>query len=190
MRGRRWEWAAALAAVIFSFGLVPVPAGIFAAILAGLAVFIAAVDLDRLVIPDLANAAVLALGLALVLLGADSGGRWLALADALLRAAVAGGAFLLLRHLYARIRGVVGLGLGDVKLAAAGAPWLSWPMLPLAVAMAATAAILALLVRSLLRGERLDRRLELPFGAFLAPALWLAFVLDRTDAIGRLPWLP
>src|SRR6185312_3356619 len=127
--------------------------------------------------PDLANAAIFALGLVLTLIEAPPGGYIGAALDALLRAAAAGGLVFLLRLAYARRIGVIGLG--DIKLAAAGAPFLPWQTLPLALALAAVAGILVVVTRMIVRRESIDRRLELPFGAFLAPAIWLAFVLDR-----------
>ncbi len=71
------------------------------------------------------------------------------------------------------------LGLGDVKLAAAGAPFLAWATLPLALALAAVAAVLAALASAVTRGTALDRRTEIPFGAFLAPAIWLSLIFER-----------
>ncbi|HVZ52873.1 MAG TPA: prepilin peptidase [Pseudolabrys sp.] len=175
----RWPVAAALAGAGLSFALLPFPAAAFAAALAGLAVYVAAVDLDRFIIPDAANVAIFAAGLAFV--GVDSWNTSLLgdLADALLRALAAGGFMWSLRFIYARRTGIEGLGLGDVKLAAAAAPWLAWNTLPLTLALAAIACALALAARALLRGEPIERGRELPFGAFLAPALWAVFVLVR-----------
>jgi len=175
----RWTIVAGLAGVALSLALLPLPASAFAAALAALAIFIAAVDIELLIIPDLANAAIFALGLVLTLIEAPRGGYAEAVLDALLRAAAAGGLLFLLRLAYARRTGVIGLGLGDIKLAAAGAPFLPWQTLPLALALAAGAGILVVVTRMVVRRESIDRRLELPFGAFLAPAIWLAFVLDR-----------
>lgn len=175
----RWTIVAGLAGIALSLALLPLPAGAFAAALATLAIFIAAVDLEHLIIPDLANAAIFVLGIALTLTEAPRGGYTDALVDALLRVIVAGGLLFLLRFAYARRAGVTGLGLGDVKLAAAGATFLPWQTLPLALALAAVAGILVVLTRAVIRRERVDRRHELPFGAFLAPAIWLAFMLDR-----------
>jgi len=80
---------------------------------------------------------------------------------------------------HAKLTGTIGLGLGDVKLAAAGAPFLSWTALPLAVALAAAAGVLAVMTRALLRRQSPSRQSELPFGAFLAPAIWICFVFER-----------
>lgn len=175
----RWAVAVALIGVIASFALLPLPGAAFAAVLAALAVFVAIVDLEHYVIPDVANIAIFVTGVALVVTEAWPVGPLADLQDALLRTLVAGGFLWLLRFAYGRATGVEGLGLGDVKLAAAGAPFLAWETLPLALALGAIACALALAARAVMRGERIDRTLELPFGAFLAPAIWVAFMLDR-----------
>ena len=179
MQSRKPALAAAIAGLAVSFGLLNFPASVFAGLLALLAVYIAVVDLDRFIIPDVANASVFALGLGLVLTEAWPGERLPALGDALLRAGAIGGVFLALRFAHAKLTGAIGLGLGDVKLAAAGAPFLSWTALPLAVALAAAAGVLAVATRGLLRRKPPHRQIELPFGAFLAPAIWIGFVFDR-----------
>ncbi len=174
-----WVIATALGGAAVSFALLPWPAAAFAALLAVLAVYVAAVDLDRFIIPDAANVAIFCAGIALAVTEGWRSDPFAGLADALLRVLAAGGFMWTLRFVYARATGIEGLGLGDVKLAAAGAPFLAWDALPLALALAAIACALALSGRALIRGEAIDRSRELPFGAFLAPAIWAVFVLDR-----------
>lgn len=175
-----WAVLAGLSGAAVSFAALPMPAAVFAAVFAALAVFVAVVDLDRFIIPDAANAAIFLTGIALVAADSWHTGPRAELQDAVLRTLAAGGCLWLLRFGYARATGIEGLGLGDVKLAAAGAPFLPWDRLPLALALAASACALALAARALMHGERIDRGRELPFGAFLAPAIWIVFVLDRT----------
>jgi leader peptidase (prepilin peptidase)/N-methyltransferase len=176
--------AAAIAAGgALSLYLLPLPASVFAALLAAIAVVIAVVDLEYLVIPDLANAALLVLGAVLVVIDAPAGGVPAALLHAAARLVVAGGALLLLRYVYWRRTGVEGLGLGDAKLAAAGAPLLAWATLPVALLIASAGGLLAVASRSLMARRRPDRSAEIPFGAFLAPAIWLAFVLERSGTL-------
>jgi len=172
------DWLAALGAAALSLALLPLPISGFAAALGMLAVLIAAIDLDRFIIPDLAVLAMLVLGLALAAFeGSD--GRAEALADAGLRALATGGALYLLRAAYLRLAGMHGLGLGDVKLAAAAGPWLLWPTLPFAIAVAAIAALVTTAARALLLRQRMHLKQELPFGAFLAPAIWMSFLIER-----------
>jgi len=77
---------------------------------------------------------------------------------------------------YRRLRGREGLGLGDAKLLAAGGAWLSWEALP---ALVLTAAVLALAVTIGLRlwqREPLSAATRVPFGPYLALAIWLAWL--------------
>ena len=173
-----WDYAVCLAVAAVSVALLPLPLAAFAAALGALAVLIAIVDLDRYIIPDAAVLAMVLLGLGLAVLEGD-GGRMVAVGDAALRAVVMGAAFYLLRAAYRWRSGLDGLGLGDVKLAAAAGPWLMWSTLPFAVAVAAVAALITIGVRATLRRERIHLKQELPFGAFLAPAVWMSFMIER-----------
>jgi leader peptidase (prepilin peptidase)/N-methyltransferase len=181
---RFWQsFAATLAAACVSIALLEPTQAAFSALLAGLAIWIAWVDLERLIIPDLGNAAMAALGVALVLSETPAGARIESLADAAMRAIAAGGLLFLVRFGFARWADKEGLGLGDVKLMAAGATWLSWTSLPYALVLAAAAAILVVGLRSIRQGAWLARETEIPFGAFLAPAIWVAFLLERLDLL-------
>ncbi len=177
----RNRWCAVVMAAVgvaLSFELFPVPAAVFAALLACLAMAIAVVDIESLIIPDAASLAIFILAIAFAVTEAGTADGLAAFGDGLLRSAVAGGSLYLLRFAYRRATGVIGLGLGDVKLAAAGAPFLGWATLPLALALAAVAGGLAAMASTVTSGAALDRRTEIPFGAFLAPAIWLALILE------------
>ena len=173
--------AAAMAGgIILSLYLLPLPQGAFAALLAALAILIAVIDLEYRIIPDAANALMFAAGLLLAALEAFPGQLWWDLGDALLRSAVAGGVLLALRYFYGRRSGIEGLGLGDAKLAAAGAPFLAWPVLPAALLIAAFGGLLAVGAQALAKRKAPSRRDSLPFGAFLAPAIWIAYLIAQT----------
>lgn len=76
---------------------------------------------------------------------------------------------------YRRLRGRDGLGQGDAKLLAAAGAWLGAAALPEVILIAALAALAAALCLRL-AGVRLDARSALPFGPFLAIALWLLWL--------------
>ena|SRR5271166_2200458 len=99
---------------------------------------------------------------------------------ALSRAAFAAGLFLLVRIAYRRFRERDGLGFGDVKLAGAAGAWLSLPMLPISIEMAAAVALIAYVFRQRKRARVLRDAGRVPFGAFFAPAIWLGWVTDTT----------
>ena len=147
----------------------------------GLAIFmiaIAVIDARRFIIPNELTASALALGLLNAAMQGSDPVPGL-LASAALRGAVMSIAFLSLRVLYRRIRGHDGIGLGDVKLAGVAGVWLDWWVLPVAIEIAALAAIAVYAVR-FLYGRRPSARLKakLPFGLFLAPAIWVGWLLE------------
>ncbi|MET3776952.1 prepilin peptidase [Rhizobium alvei] len=82
-----------------------------------------------------------------------------------------------IRTLHWRLTGRIGLGLGDVKMAAAAGAWLPISALPGFIGMAAGTALVAAFAMSLsTRSIQLTRRI--PFGPFLALALICCWVLD------------
>jgi leader peptidase (prepilin peptidase)/N-methyltransferase len=142
------------------------------AVLGLLMLAIAVVDARHFIIPN-------GLTLAAFLLGLVNGG----LQDqsdqaltALLRAAVLAMSFLALRACYQYWRGREGIGLGDVKLAGVAGAWLGWAMLPVAVEIAALAALAFYSVRWFVGGGGVQRLTRVPFGLFFAPAIWLCWL--------------
>jgi leader peptidase (prepilin peptidase)/N-methyltransferase len=67
------------------------------------------------------------------------------------------------------------LGLGDAKLFAGAGAWVSWQGLPSVLLLAAAAALAWQLVAARRRGRSLMGG-ELPFGPYLATALWLVWL--------------
>ena len=166
---------AAIATAAASMIVVPGGRGLAGAGLSCLMIAIAAVDARRFIIPDELTAAALALGLADAAIRHPDGiGEALALAA--LRGAIVAAAFFGLWALYRRLRGREGIGLGDVKLAGVAGVWLDWPSIPVAVEIAALAALAVCLVRWLALGRAISATTRLPFGAFLAPAIWIAWL--------------
>ncbi len=148
------------------------------AALFAIAAAIAYVDWRRQIIPDSLNVAALALGEIAAFVG-DAEAPYLAAADAALRAVVTAGVFLLFREIYRRLRGREGLGLGDVKLAAAAGAWLDWSVIPMAVALAAVSGLLVALAAAAARRQFPEPLARLPFGAFFAPSIWLMWTWTR-----------
>ena len=79
---------------------------------------------------------------------------------------------------YRALRGRDGLGLGDVKLAAVAGAWLGLPALFAAIELAALAAIGAYLFNAAIKRRPLKSTAFLPFGTFLAPAIWLGWLIE------------
>jgi leader peptidase (prepilin peptidase)/N-methyltransferase len=94
--------------------------------------------------------------------------------------AVAGYGFVwLIEVAYRRLRGREGIGLGDAKLLAAAGAWLGWEALPVTV-LGASVAALAFVAARMARGRAMDRNTEIPFGPFLALAMWAARLLSNS----------
>lgn len=88
----------------------------------------------------------------------------------------AAGAFAMLAGvaaLYRRCRGRDGLGGGDAKLFAASGAWLGWASLPLVLALASAAGLIAAMIRW--RG-RPPADARLPFGVCLGAAIWAVYL--------------
>jgi len=167
--------AAALIGVVASVALVPDSRGAWGAGLAVLMVAIAAIDARRFIIPDELTAAAVVLGLAYA--AVQDPGAWpQAMAWSLLRGAAPAAVFFAVRTGYRQWRGREGIGLGDVKLAAVAGVWLDWPTIPVAVEIAAVAALGAYLVMYVRFPRAVRRTTRMPFGLFLAPAIWLAWI--------------
>jgi leader peptidase (prepilin peptidase)/N-methyltransferase len=169
----------AVAAVAVSLRVAPGMTGLLGAALALVMLAIAVIDRQRFVIPNSLNA----LGLILALLHAlvlDPDAMFSAVALAAARGAVLALTFLAVRSVYARLRGRQGLGLGDVKLAAVAGAWLDWLMMPIAVELAAFAALSFYLLRAGVLGRPFSGVDRLPLGLFFAPAVWLCWVFQSS----------
>jgi leader peptidase (prepilin peptidase) / N-methyltransferase len=164
---------AAVGALAGGLGAVPLlePLAIAAsAVLAGLMAAIAAEDIRRLRVPDLLNALVALSGLAFA--AADLGEDALRnLLWASVQMLLCGGALLFLREAFFRLRGLDGLGLGDVKLAAAAGAWLGVEGFAYAVLLAALGALVFVAVVHRRQGAWARER-RIPFAFYLAPAIW------------------
>ncbi len=173
------EICAAAIGVAASLMAAPSLSGLFGAGLALLTIAIASCDARSFRIPNKLNLA--ALALALVRAAAlASATAMSALGTPLIRGAVFAFAFFALRAVYRWIRGRDGIGLGDVKLAAVAGAWLDWFTMPIAIEIAALAALLAYLARQHVVGRSAQATDRLPFGLFFAPAIWIGWIIETT----------
>lgn len=132
-------------------------------------------DIRDFLIPDGANFALGALALGVRL--ATEGVSWEAALLALGSGALCGAALWAVREGYYRLRGHDGLGLGDVKLAAAAGILIGPAGFALALFAAALAGLAVALVRQSGRGARL------PLGALLAPACLAVWWFGLDEAV-------
>jgi leader peptidase (prepilin peptidase)/N-methyltransferase len=168
---------AALSGALASLVAAPGLDGMFGSGLALLMLGIALVDARYFLIPNPLTLAAAVLGLLRAAALAPEA-AWLFVLIALGKGLAAALPFALLMLGYRRWRGQEGMGMGDIKLAAVAGVWLGWTTIFVAVEVAALSAIAAYFGRALLRRERYHRGALLPFGAFLAPAIWFGWLLE------------
>jgi leader peptidase (prepilin peptidase)/N-methyltransferase len=173
----------ALTVVAVSLWVSPGLGGVLGAALGIVALSVAAIDVRHYVIPDALNFFALILGLIYVAV-TNSDQVMSELALALVRGGVLAFGFFALRIGYFYVRGRVGIGLGDVKLAAVAGVWIDWPLMGPAVEIAAVSGLCAYLIRQYVMGRPIAAGSRLPFGAFLAPTIWLCWMLEQT-ILGR-----
>jgi leader peptidase (prepilin peptidase)/N-methyltransferase len=155
----------------------PGPDGVFGALLAALMLAITVIDSRRYIIPNELTGAAVALALLRAgLVGPEAG--WPAVVLAAVRAIAVTLPLLLLMAGYRRWRGRDGLGLGDVKLAAVAGAWLGFVTIFAVIELAALSALVAYAVNASLRKRPLRATAFLPFGAFLAPAIWIGWLAE------------
>jgi leader peptidase (prepilin peptidase)/N-methyltransferase len=168
-------------AVGLSFAASPDWRGAFGAALALLMLAIALSDIRHFIVPDTLSASAFMLGLIFAGLFDDA-----PLAEAiltcLLRAAAAALPLLALMLLYEWWRGRPGLGLGDVKLAAVAGAWLDWFTIVAVIEVAALSALAAYAVWRYVLHRPIVATTPLPFGLFLAPAIWAGWLAEATLA--------
>jgi leader peptidase (prepilin peptidase) / N-methyltransferase len=166
-----------LSTVIASLLAAPGPDGLSGAFLSALMLAIALVDARRYIIPnELTGAAAI---LALVRAGAvGPDADWQALAWTALRGAATAIPFLALMIGYRRWRGRDGLGLGDIKLAAVAGLWLGFATIFVVIELAALSALGAYFVSGYLKKRPPSGTALLPFGLFLAPAIWIGWLVE------------
>jgi leader peptidase (prepilin peptidase) / N-methyltransferase len=129
------------------------------------------IDLRCQTLPDFLTLPLLLAGLVVTAIGWPA-----ALPGHALGAALGYGALAGIGWLYRALRGHDGLGLGDAKLLAAGGAWLSWQALPGVVLGAALLALLAVAVGRVVWRVPLSAATRIPFGPYLAAAIWLAWL--------------
>jgi leader peptidase (prepilin peptidase)/N-methyltransferase len=154
--------------------------GVFGGALALLMLAIAVSDLRHFIVPDALTGTAVLLGL--IAAGLFDDASWgqavwgQAVLLSLLRAAATALPFLALMLAYEWWRGRPGLGLGDVKLAAVAGVWLDWLTIVGAIEAAALSALAAYVVWRYLLRRPIAATTPLPFGLFLAPAIWCGWL--------------
>jgi leader peptidase (prepilin peptidase)/N-methyltransferase len=155
---------------------LPWPLAIASTVLGTLMVAGADIDARTFLLPDLVTLGAVVSGIIAAPL-LDAAAPWAAAAEAIVRAGCVALVLALFRSGYAFFRRSEGLGLGDVKLAAAIGAWLPIEAISWCFGLATTSAILTVLFARL-NGQSVLRTTKIPFGAFLCPSLWIVFYAD------------
>jgi leader peptidase (prepilin peptidase)/N-methyltransferase len=150
-------------------GIEPAPLSVFAAVLGWVLMTLAVIDLRHLEVPDALSLPLIPAGLAVT---------WWVDPDAVglhAVAAVAGAALVwLIGAAYRRLRGVEGLGSGDVRLFAAAGAWVGPAALPGVLLLSGVFGLAAAVL--LVRTGWLGWRDRIPFVPALAAAIWIIFL--------------
>lgn len=134
-----------------------------AVVLGSLCLALALIDLEHMILPDALTLPGVAIGLLLALAGGPT-----PLLDAAIGTVLGAALPLAIIWAYRWLRGVEGMGFGDVKLLAMLGAFLGWQGMLLTLSLAAVAG--ALVGVGLMVTGRGSRQTELPFGTFLCAA--------------------
>ncbi|MFK0693150.1 prepilin peptidase [Mesorhizobium sp. IMUNJ 23033] len=139
------------------------------AILSGISI----ADFPRQIIPDPLNLALAGVGLAYQMATQADG-----LPQQILFAAMTFAAVWLVRRCHFVMTGRIGLGLGDVKMLAAAACWVSPLLLPVLLFIASASALLFVGGRVVATGPAAAQA-RIPFGPFIALGLCCTWALEQ-----------
>ena len=127
---------------------------------------IAIIDLKHKIIPDIIT-------LPGIIFGIAAGSYLVGLKDSSLGLIAGGGTFLLTSEIYYRVRGIVGMGGGDIKFITAVGALLGLKQVFLVIFLSAFMGSLVGLIG--LAGKKINSLSQIPFGPFLAGATLIAY---------------
>ncbi len=169
--------------IFLSFALFTGVQSILSSLLGCAMLAIALSDARSFIVPDRISLPMIPLGLFAASLTASTMDPNMAVLHHSAAALLAGTGFYALSRGFVLVRGHEGLGLGDVKLAAAAGAWVGFEGVTLVVLLASLGAIAFVLLLRLFQGQTIDRRTMIPFGAFLAPAIWVVWSVLQINAL-------
>lgn len=147
-----------------------------AVVLGSLCLALAFIDLEHMILPDVLTLPGVVLGLLFALLGGPT-----PFVDAAIGSVLGAALPLAIIWAYRWLRGVEGMGLGDVKLLAMLGAFLGWQGMLLTLALGAVAG--AVVGVGLMVTRRGSRQTELPFGTFLCAAALVVLLWGEKLAV-------
>jgi leader peptidase (prepilin peptidase) / N-methyltransferase len=166
------------AVAMFSFSTFERQTALVSCLLALVMLAVAVVDARHFIVPDALSLPAIPAGLLASGSLLDPSSQGLVEVDNIVGAVAGGLCLWVVREAYSRVRGREGLGLGDVKLASVGGAWTGWQGLSPVLLLAATWALGLILALSLMRRRPPVATAKIPFGAFMAPSIWVIWALD------------
>lgn len=180
----------AISVAALSFAALDMTTALVSCALGAATIAIAISDARRLIVPDVLSLPLIPAGLLATWLLSDAELAGALVLEHVVAAGVAAAALLAIRHVYFRWRRQEGLGLGDVKLAAAAGAWTGLEGIADVLLLACLVAIAFVLIVHARSRTRLDGSAAIPLGAFLAPAIWLVWCAGAlAAAAGGVPAL-
>ncbi len=145
--------------------------GCFAVLTAALSI-LSYIDFKTGYLPDVIVGPLALAGLAVAIIGSPIGVSW---ELALLAGVINGGLFYGLRWIVSRMKGREAMGLGDVKLIAAGGLWLGPLALPYIMAVGGIATLLGAFIAGAITRKPVWQG-EMPLGPGLCLGIWGVFI--------------
>lgn len=134
-------------------------------------------DARYFIIPDIISLPMIVLGIVLSPLFPHNSTSMNAILYSVLAASLGFLVFYVTRLLYKVIRQKEGLGFGDVKLAAVAGAWTGMEGLNIVFLLSCLSALGFILILHL-SGNRVKASTALPFGVFIAPSIWVVWILQ------------
>ena len=155
--------------VVWHFGAAPTTLAALGLTWALIA--LAAIDLDKQILPDALTLPLIWVGL---LVNLDPDPLFVPLRSAVIGAVAGYLSLWAVFHIFRLLTGKEGMGYGDFKLFAAFGAWLGWQNLPLIILLASLVGAVTGIAAIIVLGR--DRHLPIPFGPFLCAAAWIALL--------------
>ncbi len=163
------ELLTAITSALVTWQMGPSYALVLPLMLTWILIALAFIDLDHQLLPDLITLPGIWLGLI-----ASTFTLFTSPGEAIIGASAGYLSLWLIFHLFYLLTGKKGMGYGDFKLMALAGAWLGWQALPLVILLAATSG--SLVGVTLILSGRQRRSQPIPFGPFLAAAIWITMV--------------
>jgi len=152
------------------------------ALLSAVMIAIAISDAQRFIVPDVLSLPAIPAGILVNRAFAEPAAQPFVAIEHLGAMAAAGAFFYFVRWGYRQLRGVDGLGLGDVKLAMAAGAWTGLQGALNVVLLASLAAMAFVAMRCILTPHTMTLGTRLALGSFLAPAIWIVWFIGQEPA--------